>query len=89
MTAFETGTKTKKGACFCCWCCSLLEPKQALPLLSLPSKVGGLAGDSRGIRWGFAGDSQAIRGIRLKNACFWFEFQGDSLETTNPFYNIK
>ena len=50
---------------------------------------GGFAGDSRGIRWGFAGDSQAIRGIRLKNACFWFEFQGDSLETTNPFYNIK
>ena len=59
------------------------------PFLSVPSKVGGFAGDSQGIRWGFEGDSQAIRGIRSKNACFWREFQWDSLETTNPFYNIK
>ena len=57
--------------------------------LSVPSKVGGFAGDSQGIRWGFEGDSQAIRGIRSKNACVCREFQGDSLETTNPFYNIK
>ena len=55
----------------------------------MPSKVGGLAGDSQGIRWGFEGDSQAIWGIRAKNACFRREFQRDSFETTNPLYNIK
>ena len=51
--------------------------------------MGGLAGDSQGIRWGFEGDSQTIWGIRAKNACFRREFQGDSFETTNPLYNIK
>ena len=51
--------------------------------------MGGLAGDSQGIRWGFAGDSQAIWGIRGKNAGFRNEFQGDSFETTKPLYNIK
>ena len=68
-----------------------------LGLLTLGAKTGTAHslrclqkwGDSRGIRWGFAGDSQAIWGIRSKNACFRNEFQGDSFETTNPLYNIK
>ena len=75
---------------FFCWGCSFWGGQNRhSAFLSVYSKVGGLAGDSQGIRWGFEGDSQAIRGIRFKNACFCREFQGDSLETTNPFYNIK
>ena len=68
-----------------------------LGLLTLGAKTGTAHsfrclqkwGDSQGIRWGFEGDSQAIRGIRSKNACVCREFQRYSLETTNPFYNIK
>ena len=59
-----------------------------LGLLTLGTKTGTAHcfrclqkwGDSQGIRWGFEGDSQAIRGIRFKHVCFCREFQGDSGE---------
>ena len=49
----------------------------------------GIRGDSRGTRWGPAGDLLTFWGTRAVNVCSWFEFQGDPFETTTVFYNIK
>ena len=49
----------------------------------------GFAGDSRGICWGFSGDSQALRGIRHVFDDAWPTFWGDSPATTAVFYNFK
>ena len=81
--------KQRRGHAFVVGVAHFGDQNRHCALLSVPSKVEGFARDSQGIRGGFAGDSQAIRGIRSKNACFCREFQGDSFETTNPFYNIK